>query len=667
MTLESLGWNDEFAEAFAPYEEQGLVPARVAVQHRGGYVVLTEDGELEAEAARRQVRSGELAGVGDWVALRLLPEGQAIVEAVLPRRTAFTRKETMDRTGEQIVAANVDTVFLVSALGHDLNLRRLERYLTAAWDSGAEPVIVLTKADLHLGAVPETVADVEAIAFGVPVHAVSNVTGEGLDALDRYLGPGRTVALLGSSGVGKSTLVNSLLGEERMATAEVREDDERGRHTTTHRELVPLPGGALLLDTPGMRELQLYADEEALDTAFADIAELAARVPLLRLHPRPRAGLRRLKRRSRTAGSHPSGGRATGSCRPRSARSRSARTSASVRRSGRSGGSSPGACAKRSTRLPIVNDHLVGLLLGTEEDWPRAFEALVGLMGEFEHGGERHRLTTERVTIEPFDLRMKPRHALVIDRLAYWYYVPREWLKKVALMDGVYLLNNPFTFQSMEKHSAYCAMMRLGLKVPETWLLPHKEPPDNPRFPYMAAKYNLPFELEEVAGHVGYPLYMKPFDGGQWVGVTRIGSPDELHRRYDESGERLMHLQAAVEDFDVFARSLSIGAETMTMRFEPDRPMHDRYHVDHAFLSPESGEEIVTISRLVNAFFGWEFNSCETIVKDGVVSPIDYANASPDVSLISLHYYFPWAITALAKWSAFCVATGPGDARRRWT
>jgi ribosome biogenesis GTPase / thiamine phosphate phosphatase len=276
LTLESLGWNDHYAAAFAPYQEQGLVPARVAVQHRGGYVVLTEDGELEAEAARRQVRSGELAGVGDWVALRLLPDGQAIVEAVLPRRTAFTRKETMDRTGEQIVAANVDTVFLVSALGHDLNLRRLERYLTAAWDSGAEPVIVLTKADLHPGEVPEAVADVEAIAFGVPVHAVSNVTGEGLDALDPYLGPGRTVALLGSSGVGKSTLVNSLLGEERMATAEVREDDERGRHTTSHRELVPLPGGALLLDTPGMRELQLYADEEALDTAFADVAELAA-------------------------------------------------------------------------------------------------------------------------------------------------------------------------------------------------------------------------------------------------------------------------------------------------------------------------------------------------------------------------------------------------------
>jgi hypothetical protein len=175
----------------------------------------------------------------------------------------------------------------------------------------------------------------------------------------------------------------------------------------------------------------------------------------------------------------------------------------------------------------VSREHLVGLLLGTEEDWPRAFESLVGLLGEIEHGGERHRITTERVTIEPFDLRAKPRHALVIDRLAYWYYVPREWLKKVALMDGVYLLNNPFTFQSMEKHSAYCAMMRLGLKVPETWLLPHKQPPDNPRFPYMAARYNRQFDLEEVAANVGYPLYMKPFDGGQWIGVTRVDSPSD--------------------------------------------------------------------------------------------------------------------------------------------
>jgi hypothetical protein len=302
--------------------------------------------------------------------------------------------------------------------------------------------------------------------------------------------------------------------------------------------------------------------------------------------------------------------------------------------------------------------HLIGLLLGTEEDWPRAFEHLLAQVGPVEHGGATHELTCERITTEPFDLRYRPRYALVIDRLGWWYTVPREWLKKVSLMDDVYLLNNPFTFQAMEKHSAYCAMMRLGLKVPDTWLIPHKNPPANPRFQPTAERYNLPFDLEEIAARVGYPLYMKPFDGGQWVGVTRIRDAAELHAVYDASGERLMHIQAAVEDFDVFARSLSIGAETMVMHFEPDRPMHDRYQVDHGFLSAATGEEVVTISRLVNAFFRWEFNSCETIVKDGVAYPIDYANASPDVALTSLHYYFPWAIRALVRWSAFCLATG---------
>jgi hypothetical protein len=302
--------------------------------------------------------------------------------------------------------------------------------------------------------------------------------------------------------------------------------------------------------------------------------------------------------------------------------------------------------------------HLIGLLLGTEEDWPRAFEHLVTRLGPISHGGEKHELATERITNEPFDLRSKPRYDLVIDRLAWWYYLPREWLKKVALMDDVYLLNNPFTFQAMEKHSAYCAMMRLGLHVPETWLIPHKVPPASPRFESTAERYNLPFDLAEIAERIGYPLYMKPFDGGQWVGVTRIGDEGELRSRYDESGGRLMHLQAAVEDFDVFARSLSIGAETMVMAFDPARPMHERYSVRHDFLSPEVGDEVVTIGRLVNAFFRWEFNSCETIVRDGRVHPIDYANASPDVSLISLHYYFPWAMRTLVTWSAFCAVTG---------
>ena len=303
-----------------------------------------------------------------------------------------------------------------------------------------------------------------------------------------------------------------------------------------------------------------------------------------------------------------------------------------------------------------MKTHEIGLVLGAEDDWPRAFEALAARLGPFEWRGERHELSVNRVTYEPFDLRSRARYSLVLDRVGWWYLLPREWLKKVALMDDVYLLNNPFTFQAMEKHSAYCAMIRLGLKVPETWLIPHKQPPANERFPTTSERYNLPFDLTEVGGRVGFPLFMKPFDGGQWRGVTRARDAEELQRVYDASGEQLMHVQRAVEGFDVFARSLSIGAETMVMFFDPDRPIHDRYHVRHDFLTPKQGDEVVTISKVVNAFFRWEFNSCESLVQGDEVSPIDYANASPDVALTSLHYYFPWAMTALLRWCAFCVA-----------
>jgi hypothetical protein len=303
--------------------------------------------------------------------------------------------------------------------------------------------------------------------------------------------------------------------------------------------------------------------------------------------------------------------------------------------------------------------HLIGLLLGTEEDWPRAFEALIGRLGAIaDASGHRHRIATERITIEPFDLRDRPRYELVIDRLAYWYFLPREWLKKIALMNDVYLLNSPFTFQSMEKHAAYCAMIRLGLKVPPTVLVPQKNPPDNARFQYTAARYNLPFDLGAIAESIGYPLFMKPYDGGQWIGVSRILNREDLHRAYDASGQRLMHLQASVEGYDVFARSLSIGPETMVMKFRPELPMHERYAVAHDFLGSDVGQEVLTISRLVNAFFRWEFNSCECLVRGDQVHPIDYANASPDVALTSLHYYFPWAIKTLVKWCTFCLVTG---------
>jgi ribosome biogenesis GTPase len=263
-SLEALGWSEFFADAFAPYEPEGLIPGRVAVQERGAVVLFTAAGTLHATGS---------AVAGDWVAVQPIPgEERGIVRRVLPRRTRFARKEPW-LTEEQVVAANVDTAFLVTDCGRDFKPRRLERYLTATWDSGADPVIVLTKSDLA-DDVWETLAEAEAVAFGVPVHAVSSVTGAGLDELEPYLAAGRTIALLGSSGVGKSTLANRLLGEELLATGDLRRDG-RGRHTTTHRELVLLPGGALLLDTPGMRELQLWADESALDETFGDVAALA--------------------------------------------------------------------------------------------------------------------------------------------------------------------------------------------------------------------------------------------------------------------------------------------------------------------------------------------------------------------------------------------------------
>jgi hypothetical protein len=306
----------------------------------------------------------------------------------------------------------------------------------------------------------------------------------------------------------------------------------------------------------------------------------------------------------------------------------------------------------------MARRHLIGLLLATEEDWPSAFEAILGRIGPLRYGGETHELAAARILNEPFDLRSKPRYTLVIDRLSWWYDLPREWLKKIALVDDVYLLNNPFTFQAMEKHAAYCAMMRLGLHVPETWLLPHKLPPENPRYVPMAERYNPEFDLGQIGDWVGYPLYMKPFDGGMWVGVTRIGGPADLTAAYEQSGERMMHLQASIEDFDVFTRSLSIGPQTRVMRYEPHSHGHYRYQLDRDFLPPDQEQEVALISRIVNAFFRWEFNSCETIVKNGLAHPIDYANASPDIALVSLHYYFPWAIRSLVAWCAFCSVSG---------
>ncbi|MEX2210516.1 MAG: ribosome small subunit-dependent GTPase A [Gaiellaceae bacterium] len=269
MTLEELGWGPDLAAAFTPYGERGLVPARVASQHRGSFDLLSEAGEPTG------MPGGTLRGlpaVGDWVAAApVAEEAKAVIEAVLPRRSAFTRSNPW--TGkEEVVAANVDTALVVTALGRDFSPRRLERYLAAAHESGAEPVVVVNKTDLDPDALAETLEQARAIAPGVAVHALSAKTGAGLEQLAGYLAVGRTVALLGSSGVGKSTLANRLAGAELLSTGAVRAD-EQGRHTTSRRQLVPLPAGGLLLDTPGLRELQLSGAD--LEETFPEIAALA--------------------------------------------------------------------------------------------------------------------------------------------------------------------------------------------------------------------------------------------------------------------------------------------------------------------------------------------------------------------------------------------------------
>ena len=278
MTLHQLGWSPYWATLLSDCDSDGQ-PARVAMQQRHVYTLLGENwsdtGEVTGRFQHQTLAPADFPAVGDWV-VAVREAGAIQIEAVLPRRTQFGRRMAGTKPVEQIVAANVDLVFLVTGLDRDYNIRRIERYLTLAWESGAKPVIVLNKTDLRSNA-DQVIAEVEHVAFGVPIHAVSAVEGTGLDDLASHIEPGQTAALLGSSGVGKSTIVNALLGSERQEVHPVREDDSRGRHTTTHRELIPLPGGGILLDTPGMRELQLWGEGTGLDQTFEDVAAFASR------------------------------------------------------------------------------------------------------------------------------------------------------------------------------------------------------------------------------------------------------------------------------------------------------------------------------------------------------------------------------------------------------
>jgi ribosome biogenesis GTPase len=278
MKLEDLGWNATFAEAFAPHAAPGIEPARVSLEHTHIYRVITAGDERLARVSGRLRHAAagraDFPAVGDWVVIETPPGGgDARIRAVLPRTSRFSRRAAGNPTEEQVVAANIDVVFLVSGLDGDFNPRRIERYLVTAWESGASPVILLNKADLVEDA-EATAREVSELAQGVPVLAISAKEAASIERVRAFVTAGRTAALLGSSGVGKSSIANVLLGEERLRTHEVRESDSRGRHTTTGRQLVLLPGGGILIDTPGMRELQLWETAPSAG-AFADIDALA--------------------------------------------------------------------------------------------------------------------------------------------------------------------------------------------------------------------------------------------------------------------------------------------------------------------------------------------------------------------------------------------------------
>jgi ribosome biogenesis GTPase len=283
MTLADLGWNDSFAQAFAPHAAEGCVPGRVTLELKGYFEVTGDFGAKLGQCSGRFINTAasqaDFPAIGDWVAVtpQVGEEARVHIHAVLPRRTRFSRKAAGLEEIEQVVAANVDTVFLVSALDGNYHLHRLERYLAAAWSSGAQPVILLNKADLAEEDTDRLQAGIAAVAPGVPVFVVSAQTRRGLKALAPYLTPGATIALLGSSGVGKSTLINRLVGENLQDTGDVRDTDGKGRHTTTQRELLVAPNGVIVIDTPGMREMQPWDAGAGVEAAFADVTALTAR------------------------------------------------------------------------------------------------------------------------------------------------------------------------------------------------------------------------------------------------------------------------------------------------------------------------------------------------------------------------------------------------------
>jgi hypothetical protein len=300
----------------------------------------------------------------------------------------------------------------------------------------------------------------------------------------------------------------------------------------------------------------------------------------------------------------------------------------------------------------------IGLSLGADLCWPICYEEILRRLDpRLAVGKDTVRFEVERLTIEPYDLRQPCKYDLVVDRLTHWYSVSREWIKKSILMDDLYVFNNPWSIQAMEKHTTYAAMMALGLPVPETWMIPPKEYEPKPDLQVTLDRYAQMFDLGEIGSELGYPSYMKPYDGGGWQGVSRIDDEAQLRASYEQSGRNVMHLQKAVEPYDQFVRVIGLGPQLRAIRYDPAQPLHDRYTMDEDFLSADDRGVLEDMTLTINAFFGWDFNSCEALSKEGNWHPIDFANACPDSQVTSLHYHFPWLVIANLKWSLFVAAT----------
>lgn len=300
----------------------------------------------------------------------------------------------------------------------------------------------------------------------------------------------------------------------------------------------------------------------------------------------------------------------------------------------------------------------IGLSLGADICWPMCFEDLLQRLDlALEVGEDTVRFACDRVSIEPFDLQQEVGYDVVVDRLTHWYHTSREWIKKAVILDDVYVLNNPWAVQSMEKQTTYCAMMRLGLPIPRTRLLPPKEYEPRADLQPTLERYARYFDVGAQGEALGFPVFMKPYDGGGWVGVTKIENAEQMRAAYEMSGRFVMHVQKGVVPFDMFVRGIGIGPQVRVVRYDPGQPLHARYQPDVNFLAAADLQTVRDTTLTINAFFGWDFNSCELLSKDRVWHPIDFANPCPDSQVTSLHCHFPWLVLAKLRWVLFCAAT----------